>query len=270
VVLWNKGSELLYGYSQEEALGRKIEDLILPEAMRAEVIEAMNGWLERGSAIAATEVTLPHKDGSPVPIFSSHALSYNHQNEPEIFCVDVNLSDLKEAQTKQTLMAQQLDRTQKMAAIGLMAGGVAHDLNNILSGIISYPERLLMQLPADSSMRKPLEIIKESGFRAAAVVADLLTVARGVAKTTEIANPQQLHQRLSAIRGIQRTRSPPPPYQHSDHSDSRPEKHPLLRCPHHEGPHQPDQQCSRGHQRTRGHHHQQQPGTDCHRLCHVP
>ncbi|MBU0681717.1 MAG: response regulator, partial [Proteobacteria bacterium] len=50
-------------------------------------------------------------------------------------------------------------------------------------------ELLLMQLPADSSMRKPLETIKESGSRAAAVVADLLTVARGVAKTTEIANP---------------------------------------------------------------------------------
>ncbi len=77
----------------------------------------------------------------------------------------------------------QLARAQKMEAIGVMAGGVAHDLNNILSGIVSYPDLLLMQLPETSSLRKPIEAIRESGKRAATVVADLLTVARGVAST---------------------------------------------------------------------------------------
>jgi len=67
-----------------------------------------------------------------------------------------------------------------------MAGGVAHDLNNILSGIISYPELLLLDLPLDSKLRKPIEEIHTSGLRAAAVVADLLTVARGVASQYEI------------------------------------------------------------------------------------
>ncbi len=63
----------------------------------------------------------------------------------------------------------------------MMAGGVAHDLNNILSGIVSYPELLLLQLPKDSKLRKPIEAIQDSGERAATVVADLLTVARGAA-----------------------------------------------------------------------------------------
>jgi signal transduction histidine kinase/CheY-like chemotaxis protein len=80
----------------------------------------------------------------------------------------------------------QLTRHQKMESIGLMAGGVAHDLNNILSGIISYPELLLMKLPEDSDLRKYVKSIKDSGNRAAAVVADLLTVARGVASEKEI------------------------------------------------------------------------------------
>jgi len=75
-----------------------------------------------------------------------------------------------------------LHRAEKMEAIGLMASGVAHDLNNILSGIVSYPELLLMRLPKDSNLREPIKAIKESGLRAAAVVADLLTVARGAAK----------------------------------------------------------------------------------------
>ena len=98
---------------------------------------------------------------------------------------------LKNALEKQSIMETQLHRALKMEAIGLMAGGVAHELNNILSGIISYPELLLMELPEESAMCEPLKAIKESGIRAAAVVSDMLTVARGVAKTTEVADPQQ-------------------------------------------------------------------------------
>jgi signal transduction histidine kinase/ActR/RegA family two-component response regulator len=83
---------------------------------------------------------------------------------------------------------EQLQRQQKMESLGLMAGGVAHDLNNILSGIIGYPELLLMKLPEDSELRTPVRAIHESGQRAAAVVADLLTVARGAASVREIHN----------------------------------------------------------------------------------
>lgn len=81
-------------------------------------------------------------------------------------------------------------RAQKMESIGLMAGGVAHDLNNILSGIVSYPELILMKLPENSEFRRPLEMIQTSGHRAAAIVNDLLTIARGVAsvKTGENLN----------------------------------------------------------------------------------
>jgi PAS domain S-box-containing protein len=89
-----------------------------------------------------------------------------------------DITELKKTQ-------ERLARAQKMEAIGMMAGGVAHDLNNILAGIVGYPELLLAQLPADSPLRKPLEAIHESGKRAATVVADLLTVARSAASTME-------------------------------------------------------------------------------------
>ena len=95
----------------------------------------------------------------------------------------LDITELKNTQ-------DQLARAQKMEAIGVMAGGVAHDLNNILSGIIGYPELLLLQLPESSSLRKPIEAIRESGQRAATVVADLLTVARGVASIRE---PHDIH-----------------------------------------------------------------------------
>ena len=76
---------------------------------------------------------------------------------------------------------EKLAQAKKMESLGLMAGGIAHDLNNILSGIITYPELLLMDLSPESRFWKPLTTIHKSGLRAAEVVADLLTIARGVA-----------------------------------------------------------------------------------------
>jgi CheY-like chemotaxis protein len=69
----------------------------------------------------------------------------------------------------------------------MLAGGVAHDLNNILSGLVGYPDLLLMRLPADSPLREPLIAVKESGQKAAAVVQDLLALARrGIQNETVI------------------------------------------------------------------------------------
>lgn len=88
--------------------------------------------------------------------------------------------------TAQKKAEGKLLKAEKFEAIGLMAGGVAHDLNNILSGVISYPELLRYQLPEDSEMQQPLLQIQNAGKRAADVVADLLTMARGVARVKEI------------------------------------------------------------------------------------
>jgi PAS domain S-box-containing protein len=90
--------------------------------------------------------------------------------------------------TNEKILQDKLQKAEKMEAIGLMAGGVAHDLNNILAGLVGYPDLLLMNLPAESEMRPPLEAIKASGRRAAEVVSDLLTIARGAAAVKKIAN----------------------------------------------------------------------------------
>ena len=100
--------------------------------------------------------------------------------------ITLEMQERLEAEEKNRLIQARLSRHQKMESLGLMAGGVAHDLNNILSGIISYPELLLLDLAQDSKLRKPIQEIHKSGLRAAAVVADLLTVARGVASPHEI------------------------------------------------------------------------------------
>lgn len=82
------------------------------------------------------------------------------------------------AEKEREKLQARLQHAEKMEAIGALAGGVAHDLNNILSGITGYPELLLLDLPEDSSLRNSLQIILDSGLKAAAIVEDMLTLAK--------------------------------------------------------------------------------------------
>jgi diguanylate cyclase (GGDEF)-like protein/PAS domain S-box-containing protein len=100
VIYWNKGSELLYGYSSEEALGQKLEDLIIPEPMKLPVVEGITQWLVNGKEVPASELTLRHKNGNDVCVFSSHVLFTNSFENKQLYCIDVNLTDVKQAQAQ--------------------------------------------------------------------------------------------------------------------------------------------------------------------------
>jgi PAS domain S-box-containing protein len=90
----------------------------------------------------------------------------------------MDITDSKRAQKEKEQLEMKLIKAEKMEAVGALAGGVAHDLNNILSGIVSYPDLLLLQLSDDSPHRNAIKTIQESGKKAAAIVQDMLTMAR--------------------------------------------------------------------------------------------
>lgn len=90
----------------------------------------------------------------------------------------VEIEERKWAQQERVRLESELLRGEKMELLGRLAGGVAHDLNNVLSGIVSYPDLLLHKLSPDSDMRGPLQNIRRAGARAALIVQDLLTLAR--------------------------------------------------------------------------------------------
>ncbi|SLM30103.1 putative Histidine kinase [Desulfamplus magnetovallimortis] len=92
------------------------------------------------------------------------------------------------AYRKKEELEQRLARSKKMEALGLLAGGVAHDLNNVLSGVVSYPDLLLLDLEESDPMYKPVLTIKDSGIKAAAIVQDLLTLARRGVVIDELLN----------------------------------------------------------------------------------
>jgi PAS domain S-box-containing protein len=111
-------------------------------------------------------------------------LRYSGRIYPEKGYIEGVATDIKEEKR----LEKRLLQSEKMEAVGTLAGGVAHDLNNILSGLVSYPELLLMDIPEDSPLRKPILTIQDSGQKAAVIVQDLLTLARRGVAITEVVN----------------------------------------------------------------------------------
>ncbi|NPA24601.1 MAG: response regulator [Deltaproteobacteria bacterium] len=121
------------------------------------------------------------RNGRKFPVLIYSSVIINNGRPVGVRGITLDMSERYENEKKQREHEEAMARARKMESLGLLAGGVAHDLNNILSGIVSYPELLLLDLDEDDRLRKPLETIKKSGERAAAIVQDLLTMARGVA-----------------------------------------------------------------------------------------
>jgi PAS domain S-box-containing protein len=97
VIYWNEESVLLYGYRPEEAVGRRLEELIIPDAMKAEVVRLHSAWLYEGRSIPSGRLVLQDKQGRPVPVYSYHVMFDEFTDNPVMFCVDVRLDATVEA-----------------------------------------------------------------------------------------------------------------------------------------------------------------------------
>ena len=142
--------------------------------------ESLLKRLERDGSVHGFETILKRKDGT---LFDArlNLTKLNIDNR------DLLLTIIEDF-TKEKTLTENLERAQRMEAIGTLAGGVAHDLNNILGGLVSYPELLLLKLPEDSPLRDMVSTIQKSGEKAAATVQDLLTLARRGLLVTELIN----------------------------------------------------------------------------------
>ncbi len=191
ITFFNEFAQKFFGYSENEILGKSLEGTIFPntEATRNHLEKLLTLLTKNNDQPIITENESELRSGKKVmiawtyrPIFDSDG------NFKEILCIGTDITELKRAEQEKRDLEARLQRAQKMEAIGTLAGGVAHDLNNILSGIVSYPELLLMDIPLDSPQRKPILTIQKSGERAAAIVQDLLTLARRGVIATKVIN----------------------------------------------------------------------------------
>jgi PAS domain S-box-containing protein len=187
----NRYAREFYGYTEEEVMGRNILGFIVPEinSQGVDYREGSQLFLEKPENIVTRETETVRKDGTRAWVSWSNKAKQNKDGDvSEILCVGYDITARVLAEEEKKSLETHLVRSQKMEAIGALAGGVAHDLNNILSGITSYPELLLLELPADSPLRKAVLTIKKSGEKAAAIVQDLLTMARRGVNVSNVVN----------------------------------------------------------------------------------
>jgi len=134
------------------------------------------------------EYTIKRKDGTTFPVIIHQAPITKDDRVVGSRGIIIDISNLRKAEQEKRNLEQKLVRSEKMEAVGQLAGGVAHDLNNVLSAIVSYPDLLLMNLPPNSKLKKPILTMKDSGLKAAAIVQDLLALARRGVPANEIIN----------------------------------------------------------------------------------
>jgi len=166
-----------FGYdSMEELRKGKISDFYDKPEDREKYIEI----LKKQGFAKDHPIDLRKKDGTVIHSLVSTVPKMDENGN--IIAFQGTFRDI----TDRIRMEERLRQAQKMEALGTLAGGVAHDLNNVLSGIVGYPDLLLLQLPEDSPLRKPILSIQETGLKAAAIVRDLLTLARRGVATYEV------------------------------------------------------------------------------------
>jgi len=158
--------------------------LLVDKEMHERLIE--EGEVELVGPSAAIWMGVPLKI-SGVP--SGVMVVQHYENPKQYTCADLDLMtflsgpiamviERKRRKEEWQRLQEKLERAERMESLGILAGGVAHDLNNMLGPLVGYPELLLQKLPDDSPLRKHVERIGKAANEAAEVIQDLLTLAR--------------------------------------------------------------------------------------------
>ncbi len=181
----NKKFGELFGIQIDVAIGKTHYELFPKKSF--EILDDDSEVIRKGKPILDRTVCIETADGQEKTILINKIPYKDAQGRViGIIGFTQDLTQLKKAEEEKKALQKKIARAEKMEAIGALAGGVAHDLNNILAGIVSYPDLLLFQLPDDSPLRKPIATIQKTGEKAAAIVQDLLTLARRGVAATEV------------------------------------------------------------------------------------
>jgi PAS domain S-box-containing protein len=170
ILYWNKGAERLYGWKSEDVLGKGIRQILF-KGDDSQLQSAQKTLAQKDEfKIEASQIT---QDNKTVFVRSRWNLVRNELNQPDYFLI-VN-TDISE----QTKIEEHLLRAQRMESIGTLAGGIAHDLNNILSPILMSTDMLAIDV-IDEDSKRWLSIIRENAERGADLVRQVLSFARGI------------------------------------------------------------------------------------------
>lgn len=147
-----------------------------------------------------TEFRMRHRDGSYRSILSQGTVVTNDAGEPvRLRGSHIDLTEVRQAEAERELLRRQLAETQRIEALGRLAGGIAHDLNNLLAPILGYGEILLEESRDDETRREPAEAIVQAGTRARDLVRQLLAFSRKQALAVEVIDLNALLREFDAL-----------------------------------------------------------------------
>jgi PAS domain S-box-containing protein len=188
ILFWNKGAERMYGWTREEAVGRDISELFGTDPEKVKEVREMairqGEW--RGERLHLT------KDRRELTVEARTTLIRDHQGEPQaMLSIITDITEKKKLET-------QFMRAQRIESIGTLAGGIAHDLNNILAPIMMSIEMLKLTA-TDPHAKSVLETIEVSSRRGADIVRQVLSFARGLEGERIEVQPKHLLKDLESI-----------------------------------------------------------------------
>lgn len=170
ILFWNKGAEEIYGWGAQEAIGAKVNQLLFKN-VPSEFEEALKVIEEKGEWKG--EFHQLTRDGKEAIVESRWTLVRDEQGKPKsIFVVSTDITEKKKIEA-------QFLRAQRMESIGTLAGGIAHDLNNMLQPIMMSLQLLKVQFP-DNKSHDLLEIVETSAKRGADLIRQVLSFAKGM------------------------------------------------------------------------------------------
>lgn len=165
------------GYAEKELLGKSTQLLYSCEEQFERVGRELYDQME-GEGLGVIETTFRKKSGEILHVLIWLSPFNSGGANKGVMATIVDITERRKIEKKKRILEERLNRAEKMEALGTMAGGVAHDLNNVLGVVIGYAELLGHSIENGNSMKKRLEKILEGGQRAAAIIQDLLTLTR--------------------------------------------------------------------------------------------
>ena len=176
---FNTSATKIFGYSEKEVIGKNV-NILMEEPEKSEHDGYIEKYIKTGESNIigiSREVTGRRKNGEQFPA----ELFINRVDlEGEVIFVGllIDITKRKKNQAERERLTLNLERAHRMESLGILAGGVAHDLNNIIGPIVAYPDLILMDLPPDTSVKSDILAIKSAAERAADIISDLLSLAR--------------------------------------------------------------------------------------------
>jgi PAS domain S-box-containing protein len=178
VSLWNPMAEQVFGYPAAEALGRHADDLIVPEEARPAVHAAWERLLTGAQTAHSVNGNRTREGRSIVCEWFNTPLRDARGAATGVLSMVTDITERVSAEQERQRLQEQLLQSQKMEAIGLLAGGVAHDFNNILSAILGYASIIQMKMRPEDPLRAHVEQVLAASKRAAGLTQSLLAFSR--------------------------------------------------------------------------------------------